>query len=213
MAGKDTIILVGGGGHCRACIDVIELENRFKIAGIVDVSEKLHQTVSGYETIACDEDLPQLVNKHHFFLITLGQIKDAKKRINRFQYLKELGAKLAVVISPLAYVSKTAVVGVGTIIMHRAVVNTGAYIGRNCIINTGAIVEHDTKVSDNCHISTGSIVNGGCFIGEGVFIGSKSVLANNLSVAEYSIIGAGTVVVKSLDRKGCYVGSPARLVK
>jgi len=213
MAGKDSIVLVGGGGHCRACIDVIELENKFKIAGIVDLPDKLHQKVSGYEIIACDEDLPKLVNKYRFFLITIGQIKDANKRINKFQCLKELGAKLAVVISPLAYVSKTAVIGEGTIIMHRTVVNADVHIGRNCIVNTGVIVEHDTKVNDNCHISTGSIINGGCSISRGVFIGSNSILANNVSIAEHSIIGAGTVVVKSLDRKGCYVGSPARLVE
>ena len=37
---KEKIILIGGGGHCRACIDVIEQEGRFTIAGIVDVPEK-----------------------------------------------------------------------------------------------------------------------------------------------------------------------------
>jgi len=36
---KPQIILIGGGGHCRACIDVIEMENRFQIAGIVERSE------------------------------------------------------------------------------------------------------------------------------------------------------------------------------
>ena len=30
------IVLVGGGGHARSCIDVIEMENKFSIAGIVD---------------------------------------------------------------------------------------------------------------------------------------------------------------------------------
>ena len=30
------IILVGGGGHCRSVIDVIEQEGRYKISGIID---------------------------------------------------------------------------------------------------------------------------------------------------------------------------------
>jgi len=34
---KKELILIGGGGHCTACIDVIEQEGRFAIAGIVDV--------------------------------------------------------------------------------------------------------------------------------------------------------------------------------
>ena len=39
----DKIILIGGGGHCKSCIDVIEQAGTFQIAGIVDVPEKLHQ--------------------------------------------------------------------------------------------------------------------------------------------------------------------------
>jgi FlaA1/EpsC-like NDP-sugar epimerase len=34
------IILVGAGGHCKSCIDVIEKENQFKIVGLVDNKKK-----------------------------------------------------------------------------------------------------------------------------------------------------------------------------
>ena len=30
------ILLIGAGGHCRACIDVIRAEGRFAIAGVVE---------------------------------------------------------------------------------------------------------------------------------------------------------------------------------
>ena len=33
------IILIGGGGHCKSVIDVIELEGQFLIGGIVDRPE------------------------------------------------------------------------------------------------------------------------------------------------------------------------------
>ena len=33
---KKKIILIGGGGHCKSCIDVIESNNMFDIAGIVE---------------------------------------------------------------------------------------------------------------------------------------------------------------------------------
>ena len=33
------IILIGGGGHCKSVIDVIEQEGKFKIVGIVDKPE------------------------------------------------------------------------------------------------------------------------------------------------------------------------------
>ena len=212
MTKKEDIILIGGGGHCRSCIDVIESENKFRIAGIVDVPQKMHERVLGHEIIACDEDLPRLVNEYPFFLITLGQIESAEKTKNMFEYIKQIGAKLAVVVSPLAYVSKTAAVGEGTIIMHKAFINANASVGKNCNINTGAIIEHDTKVSDHCHISTGSIVNGSCSIGQGVFVGSNSVLVNNIEVADNTVIGAGAVVTKSIYKSGTYAGNPAKKV-
>ena len=36
---KELILIGGGGGHCRSCIDVIEQEQKFKIAGIIDKKE------------------------------------------------------------------------------------------------------------------------------------------------------------------------------
>ena len=34
------IILVGAGGHCVSCIDVIEKEKKFKIFGLVNNEKK-----------------------------------------------------------------------------------------------------------------------------------------------------------------------------
>ena len=112
---KDNIILIGGGGHCKACIDVIELEAKYTIAGIVDVKEKLRQSVLGYNIFATDKDLSDLVKKNQYFFITLGHIKSPEKRIKLFESVRHLGAKLPVVISPLAYVSKHAEIGEGKI--------------------------------------------------------------------------------------------------
>ena len=30
------ILLIGAGGHCLSCIDVIEAEKKFKIVGLID---------------------------------------------------------------------------------------------------------------------------------------------------------------------------------
>jgi len=51
---KEKIILIGGGGHCKSCIDVVEQQGKYQIAGIVDLPEKLHQKLLGYEVITCN---------------------------------------------------------------------------------------------------------------------------------------------------------------
>jgi sugar O-acyltransferase (sialic acid O-acetyltransferase NeuD family) len=183
------IILVGGGGHCKACIDIIELEGTYSIAGIVDIKENLDQKVLGYKIIATDDELSSLVKKYRYFLVTLGQIKSAQRRIQLFENIKSFNALLPVIVSPHAYVSRHASIGEGTIIMHAAVVNAQAVVGRNCIINSKALIEHDAIIHDHCHVSTGSIVNGGAVIEEGSFIGSNSVIREGVKVERQSVIG------------------------
>jgi len=195
---KEKIILIGGGGHCKSCIDVIELETKYTIAGIVDIKEKLHQSVLGYNIFATDNDLPDLVKKYQYFFITLGQIESPEKRIRIFQTLKESRAKLPVIISPLAYVSKHAEIGDGTIIMHNVLINAGAQIGSNCIINTKALIEHDAIIGDHCHIATGAIINGGVKVGRGTFFGSNAVCKEYIEIGENAVIGCGTKITKNI---------------
>src|SRR5512136_594267 len=118
---KEKIILIGGGGHCRACIDVIEQEGRFTIEGIVDVPEKIQHKVLGYPVIGSDSDLAKLIKSCPNVLLTLGQIKSPSRRIELFYDLMTMGARYPVIKSPLAYVSRHALVAEGTIIMHHAV--------------------------------------------------------------------------------------------
>jgi len=135
------LILLGGGGHCKSVIDVIEKESRFKIAGIIDKKELIGSEVLGYKVIGSDEDLIVLREKFEFAFIAIGFIKSNKKRVELFELLKKLDYKLPTIISPLAYVSKHSFIDEGTIIHHGAIINAGVKIGKNCIINTKALVE------------------------------------------------------------------------
>ena len=190
---KDEIVLIGAGGHCKACIDVIEAENKFKIVGIVDKKEKIGIKVLGYEIFASDEGMPLLARKYKNFLISIGQIKTPEKRKALFKMLKNLKVNFPTIVSPFSYVSKHARIGEGTIISHGVHINARAKIGKNCIINTSSIIEHDSTIGDHCHISMSSVITGGCAIEECVFIGSNSVIANNLNIAKFTVIGAGSV--------------------
>ncbi|MFZ3051793.1 MAG: acetyltransferase [Sulfuricurvum sp.] len=191
---KPKILLIGGGGHCKSVIDVIEAEGTYTIAGIIDQKEFIGQKVLGYEIIGCDDDLEELFIHSKHAVITVGQIKSPDIRIKLFNTLKSIGYQLPAIISPFAYISKYSTIDEGTIIMHHALINVGVKIGRNCIINSKALIEHDATVEDHCHISTGAIVNGGTVVGQGTFFGSNAVSKEYAIVAEKSFIKAGSVV-------------------
>lgn len=195
---KEKIILVGGGGHCKACIDVIEQAGKFQIAGIIDLPEKLHQLVLGCPVIGCDEDLSDLIKSCPNVLITLGQLKSPARRMELFNDLQQMGALFPVIQSPLAYVSPHAQVADGTIVMHHALVNAGARIGANCIINTKSLVEHDAVIEDHCHIATGAVINGGVRVASGTFFGSNAVCREYVEIGENSVVGCGAKITKNI---------------
>ncbi len=209
---KQKLILVGGGGHCKSCIDVIELEGKYQIEGILDLKEKVGEKILGYPVIGTDDDVSRFSEQGNLFLITVGHIKNANLRKDLFNKVKTFGGKFAIVISPLAHVSKYAGIGDGTIIMHHAIVNAGSSIGENTIINNKALVEHDCKIGKHCHISTASVINGDCTVGDETFIGSGTILKQGILITSKCVLGSGSVVTKNIEMPGIYVGNPAKRI-
>lgn len=189
---KPKLILIGGGGHCASCIDVIEQAGQFDIAGIVD-KDVTSDSMLGYPIVGNDDDLQALRSSYDYALITIGQIRSPAIRIKLFEYAKLLGFNFPTIISPRAYVSKNAVIGEGTVVMHDALINARANVGANCIINTKALIEHDAIVEDNCHVSTGAVINGSTLIRQGTFVGSNAVTKESVQSKENDFIKAGSV--------------------
>lgn len=189
---KPNIILIGGGGHCLSVIDVVEQEDKYNIKGILDDTKK--GDVLGYPILGNRDLVRELSTEGMFFLITIGQIKSSSTREDIALLLDSCKANLATVISPLAYVSKHATIGEGSVIMHNAIINAKAKVGKHCIINTKANIEHNVQIGDFCHISTCATINGDTIVGKRTFIGSNATISNNITIVEKSIISAGNFI-------------------
>ena len=188
------IVLIGGGGHCKSVIDVIEQEGQFNIEGIVDVAELLGSEILGYPVLGTDDDIPKLAKKYKNAIITVGQIKSPKLRIKLFDLAVKSGFTMPKIISPNAYISKHSSIGNGVVVMHNAIINANSSIGDNCIINSKALVEHDCKISSHCHISTNATINGGAMVGSGSFVGSNATTKELAVIKENSFIKAGSLI-------------------
>ncbi len=195
------LILVGGGGHCLSCIDVIESAGHFAIVGYVRGSQDDSDELLGYPALGTDKDLEMLIDTNSSALVTVGQIKTAETRVRLYEQLVMLGAKLPVVLSPWAQISRHSTLGDGTIAMHGVIVNANVRVGRNCIINSQALIEHGTQVGNHCHISTGARINGDVVVGNGCFIGSGAVIKHGISIGDHALIEAGQVVLADVPSK------------
>ena len=189
---KKPLILLGSGGHAKACIDIVESDSRFYIYGIIDNSKK--SKLLGYPIIGRDKDLKKYFKKVKHLLIGVGQIRDNKIRPRLYKLGKSLGYKFPKIVSKRSYISKNSEIQEGTIIFHDVVINSATKIGKNCIINNKCLIEHDASIGNHCHISTGAIVNGEVQVGEGVFIGSGVVTKQSVSIGSRCVIGAGAII-------------------
>ena len=54
------LLLIGGGGHCRSCIDVIETTGQYEIAGIVQPQYDGTVPVLGYPVLDVDKEISML---------------------------------------------------------------------------------------------------------------------------------------------------------
>jgi len=188
------ILLIGDGGHSKSVIDVLEQESQFKIAGIVGTSKSIGSNVLGYKVIGDDSDIDRFSKIYQYAIVAVGQIHSPETRIKIFNLLMKSGFVLPSIISPRSYVSKHAIIGSGSIIMHDAIVNANAVIGDNCIINSKVLIEHDSIIHNHCHISTSATINGNVIVGEGSFIGSGAVTNNSIVIKNNSFFKAGTFV-------------------
>lgn len=207
------IILLGGGGHCKSVIDSINGSSKYRIVGVLDLKEKIGETINGVEVIGEDNDLIYYREqgvKNAF--VTMGGIGDNSLRIKLYHLAKSIGYDMSSIIDKTAILSIDTKIGEGTFVGKGSIINTNVNIGENCIINTGVIIDHDSSVSASCHIAPGTTISGGVHIGNGTHLGTNSSVIQNIRIGSNTIIGAGSVVVKDIGSNNKAYGNPCRVV-
>lgn len=140
------LIIIGSGGYGRTVLDIAKQLGFNPIIILDDKSP-------GYELSA----FSSYIDEHTMFIVAVG---NNSFRLSWCEKIIAEGGKLATLIHPTAYISSSATVMGGSVILPKAVVNTNTSIKRGCIINLGAIIDHDCVIEDGVHICLGAIVKG-----------------------------------------------------
>lgn len=93
-----SLILIGGGGHCKSVINVAEFAG-CTILGILDTAEHIGKEVLNYKVIGTDEDICRYID-YASFIVTVGHIKDTSLRIKLHEKIISQNGILATLISP-----------------------------------------------------------------------------------------------------------------
>ena len=204
------LILVGGGGHAKVILSILERMTQWDILGYVsETRTDLHSPYLG-----TDDCLAALIQGYPQCqaVIAVGCVTVNTHRETIWNRLESQGFQLPAIISPHAFVANDVSVGKGSIIMNGAIVQPGVTVGKGCILNTHCTVEHDCKIEDFSHIASGATLSGGVHIERHTVVGAGSVIIQGIQVGSQCVIGAGAVVVHDCKEKGTYVGVPARKI-
>lgn len=123
------------------------------------------------------------------------------------------GLEFAIAVHPTAWVSPSAHLGRGTVVMAGAIVQADAEIGRHCIVNTGASVDHECRLADFVHISPHATLCGNVTVGGQSWIGAGAVVIPGVTIGSCATIGAGSVVISDIPDGATAVGNPCKIIK
>ena len=192
--------IIGANGHAKVIIDIF-IENGVAITGLWDDNRGI--TVLGDHLVSgAVADFACL--KASDFIIAIGNNATRKKVA---ALLPETGA---LGLHPTAYISRSATLDTGTVVMANASINAGAKIGRHVIVNTNASVDHDCILGDFVHISPQAGLAGNVQIGEGTHIGIGACVIQGIKIGKWATIGAGAVIIRDVPDYAVVVGNPGR---
>ena len=195
---KNDVILVGGGGHGRMCLDVILTNAVLNVVGYIDddPGSILDNTVIRLGGL---DLLNTLYNKNlRQVILGIGFLNNMKKRWGLYRNILERGLKIPSIIHKRAIIEPSAKIGQGNQVFGGSIVGSNAVIGDNCIINSGAIVSHDCKISDNVHLTPGAILGGGVEIGKNTIIGMGASILLGVKIGDNVVVNNGTSIYKDV---------------
>lgn len=213
------LIVLGGGEHARVVIEAARTQgDRWAVQGYL-APEAGAGTATAIDlpwlgddaTLATRlDDLPP--DDRPWLVIGFGGGETLGGLAARTAATERFGpaARWATVIHAAAWISPTATIEPGVVILAHALVNTGAHVGRHAIVNSAAVVEHDVVVGHGSHVAPGAVIGGATRIGDHAFIGLGARVRDHIEIGAGAVVGMGAVVVESIEPGAIVVGIPAR---
>lgn len=200
------LAILGAGGHGRVVADCA-LACGWDGVAFFDADYPALSLTKYWPVIGAFDALLSSHAQYHGVLVGIGA---NSARLEALDRLAGVGARIATLVHPRAFVSPYAELAEGTIVCAGAMITVGARIGRGGIVNTSATVDHDCEIGAGVHIAPGANLSGAVHVGELSWIGVGACVRQGVRIGSQVMVGAGAVVISDLPDGITAVGSPAR---
>ncbi len=202
------LIVLGARSQAPVLTDWVDELPEFEITHFVENHdrERCRGEILGRPIIWVDE-VRAMIDSHLGFA-AFG----SPERDGLIQSVAGFGLGFATPVHPSAVLSRSCVLGTGSIVSPAVVISAFTTIGRHVLINRGALIGHNVTVGDYVTIGPGSNIAGFCEIGAKTYIGMGATILDQVRVGANCVIGAGAVVTRDVPAGETAYGVPARVV-
>jgi acetyltransferase EpsM len=203
------LVLIGGGEHARVVGEAaLAADPPFELVGFVD-PRPCDETARRLGVARLGDDGALAGLGAVAAVLGVGSVGASPVREAVVERLGRRVATWGVVVHRRAWVSPTAALGPGTVVMAGAVVQSGARIGAHCVVNSGAIVEHDVVLGDHVQLAPGATLGGGARVGRGAFVGMRAAVRDHVTVGARAVVAMGAAVIRDVPDGVRVRGVPA----
>jgi sugar O-acyltransferase (sialic acid O-acetyltransferase NeuD family) len=206
------LYIVGTGGLAREIAAMLKNSNlaAYKFQGYIsEKGDDVGDWLGSDQIVGSDSKLPFYSDETVSLIIGIGHVGVRKKVANNYMTMPNI--KFPNLFESCSKVDDSVSMGSGNIFCYGSFVSVDVKIGDFNLINWYTTIGHDVKVGSYCVINPHAHLSGFTSIGDNVLIGASATILENLSVCDSAKIGAGAVLTKNIEKKGTYVGVPARL--
>lgn len=203
---KKKYLILGNGGHARSIADAIySTQPKAKVTTLFFPSSSVTE-LTDFLTSTCS-NLPSYVK----VVLGIGDIHLRKNLID--QLITFLPPEnFASIIHKTAFVSVSAKVRNGCVVLAHAYIGPGVNLGSFSLVNTNSVVEHDVSIGDQSILSLSVTVAGGASIGDSSFLGMGASIRDGITIGKNCVVGANSYVHTSFPDNSFLLGTPAQVV-
>lgn len=210
----EPLLLIGSSGHAGVILDILSLQSRYRVVGLLDSFAPEGSKKHGYEIVGVPEDVASVGKRYgcSAFFVAIGD-NWGRHQLSAQLLMQVPSAELISVAHPSAVISKSARLGRGSSIMAGAVVGNSSSVGPGCIVNTGSSIDHDSELNEFSSVGPGVHLGGGVVVGERSAIGIGAAVIHNVRIGNDTVIGAGSAVVRNMPDRVVAYGVPAAVIR
>lgn len=200
------LLIIGCGSH-SLIVREVAIANGYKDFEYLDTMNKNIEFFNNKKVI---KEIPSNFNGDYF--IAIGHNFYREDVYLKFSK-KNPKANLISLIHPKSYVSESAIIEEGVIILPMSTINTNVILKMGVLININCCVDHNSIMNQFSSLAPNTAIGGNVEIGKRTAILIGAACISGVKLGNDVVIGAGSYVFSNMKDNSLSIGYPSKRIR